>query len=895
MSRAALYRVVQRSRDFGFHRLTSPHFALRRRDAICFDAPASTAQYTLIHDDCAIPAAMARLSGMGAPVTPERTPEGAESEAVTNEEGSFIDSGRKSTDKHRQTTQHSNDATGDNPNNAMGQGESIESRQERSATIRAASQMATQSNSKKRGTLPSYSARKPQTSSGQRRLAPNPLSRPNVYDVPSDDELPRRRRHTSSARPFSPLKRHARQTSRTLEEAAREDQRLADAQLGQYQQFMQQVEDIAEDNCSAGAKIRARKESRRMRMSAERIETAQDDQAEADQDDTIEVRGSSAQPQDQITDNDVTLDHSANAEGQDANVHQDRSKDEPQLVVKRKRGRPSKAATGDEKRPPTGEKRKRGRPSKNAVKQAENARATESGSTALNANEEGELRRRSTRHAPKSSAESKGGNGDREEAPPPSKRQKQSSVRSQAALKSPDRTAEGQAVAGSQQEIHATELMDDDPQPANISSQHNEDEENVEEEEADEDGDDGEEEIDTVHGELPESDEDDAEAPSDETDQHRLYGHWARFRKIFTVAKKYNGAKVRTKNPGFKKLLEDCEMLTSSIRATASVVGAEELNQFVSRCTSILKRSRKICGHGDSQVDFSDKKLGFHIFKHLIPALALLLYAIVRGFEVLDVETTDNQQISPEHLRTVLDIMVAIGDSEKSAHDGFLKLSERANKRKIHEGIAIPLRAILDSLRRVHRTEIAERQARAAREEAVRDMDAQTREMERRARHRKLSDANHSHWNHLNLMRVRVANTFNRQKLLHLRSCPASLVETMEDGMPYLRDEAHVQQAQWTMPELAALQNCLKNFPDSDSVPPCQSKVFETIIDKACRPGGALADRNVLEIVITANEMKDNFISMRLERDEDIELWLERIPRWVGPRRVNSAEDAIEV
>lgn len=840
---------------------------------------------------------MARLLGMGAPVTPECTPEGAESEAVTNEEGSFIDSGRKSTDKHRQTTQHSNDTTGDNTNNAMGQGESIESHQERSATIRAASQMATQSNSKKRGTLPSYSARKPQTGSGQRRLAPNPLSRPNVYDVPSDDELPRRRRHTSSARPFSPLKRHARQTSRTLEEAAREDQRLADAQLGQYQQFMQQVEDIAEDNRSAGAKIRARKESRRMRMSAERTETTRNDQAEFDQENTIEIRGSSVQPPDQAADSNVSLDQTGNAEGQDANVHQDRPIDEPQPVVKRKRGRPSKVVTESTKIPtPTGEKRKRGRPSKNAAKQAEGAQATEGGSTTLNANGEDGLRRKSARHAPKSSGESRGEVGDREEPPPPSKRQKQSSVRSQAALKSPDRIPEVQAVAGSQQEVNATKQMNDYPQPTNISLQHNEDDENDEEEkEADEDDDEGEEELDEAHGHEALSDDDDAEAPSDETDQHRLYGHWARFCKIVTVAKKYHGAKVRIKNPGFKKLLEDCEMLTSSIRATASDASPGEVDRFVSRCTSILKRSQKICGHRVSEVDFSDKKLGFHIFKHLVPALALLLYAVVRGFESLDVEATDNQQISLEHLRTVLDIMVAIADSEKSAFDGFLKLSEKANKRKVHEGIAIPLRAMLDSLSRVHRSQVAEQQARAAREEAAREMAAQSQEMERRARHRKLSDANHSYWNHLNLLRVRVANTFNRQKLLHLRSCPASLVETKEDGMPYLRYEAHVQQAQWTMPELAALQNCLKNFPDNDRVPPCQSKVFERVIDKACRPGGALTNRNVLEIVVTANEMKDNFIRLRLERDEDIEPWLERIPQWIGPRQGTSTEDAIEV
>lgn len=836
---------------------------------------------------------MARLSGVRAPATPVQRSEEVDDGSVNSEEGSSPDSGRKS-NTSRPTTRHSNDATSDN--GIMGQGESREDRQQRNATIRAASQLATQPNHKKRGSLPSYSHhRPPHTVSGQRRLQPNPLSGPDVFDLLSEEDLSARQTRTANpkrvANPqqFSPLKRHVRQSSRTLEEAAREHQRLVDAQLGQYEPPEEDVdvaeEDVAEeDDNEDGAEVRSPRRSRRSRKSGESTQEEEDDEG-----------------QDEASVNQAT----SGAE-QELFVQQDEPGDnqvQQNTVGKKKRGRPTKAslkstaetdsATADPQHA-TGEKRKRGRPATSDALQS-NAQAAQSGSAQTSAEpEKTDPQRRSARVSQQTSGDPQLNRAELETAPPPQKRQKQSSVRSQAALRSPPkapvRDPEPQTTANpepQQQDIERAGGQSQSPDPA----VRNEDGGNPDpqpdhraEDEEDHDEEDGES-------------EEGSDEPVDDADHRRLYGHWSKLCEILSVAKIHRGAKVRIKDDGFKRLLADCKRVTDTIRVIASDATPDELESSVNRCRSILNRTRKFCGNGDNAanaVDFGDKKLGFHIFKHLIPALLRLLYAIIRAYERLDVETAGNQQLTFEHLNAVVEIMSAIERSEFSAFEGFQGLSEKVRKQNMHTGIGIPLRELADSLSVLRESYLREQRVRAEREEFALQVAALNEQRERRERRRRFSDANHSHWNHLNLIRIGVANTFKWQKLQHLRSCPASVVETDMDGHPFLRLEPR-QEEPWTMIELDALKEGLKSFADRRPVPPSESKVFEQLINRECRPGGHLTNRNVLEIVLAANQLRDYLIDKRRDAGAPVELWIERIPRWLRPEGGASEEDAIDI
>jgi hypothetical protein len=78
--------------------------------------------------------------------------------------------------------------------------------------------------------------------------------------------------------------------------------------------------------------------------------------------------------------------------------------------------------------------------------------------------------------------------------------------------------------------------------------------------------------------------------------------------------------------------------------------------------------------------------------------------------------------------------------------------------------------------------------------------------------------------------------------------------------------------------------------------------VFEKIISEECVFRRPLANKNVLEIVLEANEIKDFWINWSRDTGVAVDEWVQKIPRWMDPPMAaavhdngSSAEDAIEI
>ena len=125
------------------------------------------------------------------------------------------------------------------------------------------------------------------------------------------------------------------------------------------------------------------------------------------------------------------------------------------------------------------------------------------------------------------------------------------------------------------------------------------------------------------------------------------------------------------------------------------------------------------------------------------------------------------------------------------------------------------------------------------------------------------------------------------------------LVQTDADGQPYLPTHLRGRRGVWTEHESATLETAIRNHVDTAA--PLRSMVFEKIIAEECPFRRPLTNKNVLEIVIEANEIKDFWIDWSRDTGAPVSEWVEKIPRWMDPppRAVrdieSSAEDAIEI
>jgi hypothetical protein len=826
---------------------------------------------------------MARLAAAGVLATPEQTEE--------SEERSLSGAGAMATnDASSSARQHelgSDDILADNTANtgAMGQNESREDLRSRSAAMRRAGTQAVIPRSGT-GKLPRRSGLGSQVVTGQRRLGNNVLANARTYDVPSDEDSRPRKKQVTNKSAFSPLKRQTKQPQREVETwRASQEQIALDLQL---------AGDEAEENT----------EDHREESSA-----------------------------DLTNDNDVAEEDAAIGSGHAESVVESVQQIE---APKRKRGRPSKQRESDRQNPlphvavePVDEpvqqshapKRKRGRPSKAAVEEAEidvvqpaapdalpirtsPGRPTRSVARSVrpaNHQEAAEitvagpsrLERPSRTRAPQSST-----------APPASRRRPRQPP-AESAVRNTAEPAEQAYVENAAVEVEEAEVIrpdeleglndpDYNDQPDGVDAQPDDDVDGTDEEEGSEDDDEEEDDGGDEH-----VDETEIQLEPAAADRHRLYGYWHKIRDVMREVAKHRGNAVRTKDDEFKEILQACRDATNNVRTIAGDVSPDELNRIVLECREALARAKILCGDGEPfENSRENRKRGFHVFKHLLPALAKLLRAAVKAFERVDVEGTGTEQISLDHLHIVLGLLFAVVDLGENAHRGYLRLSKPI-KQGVHNEITIPLRELHTDLSRRYQALVRDRERRERDEEVAREFPTMEEEREQQAQRRKLELRNQDKWKRMNQARQNISfNSGNVKKMNHLRSCPMDLVQTDADGEPFLHPDLRDKRGEWSMREIEALQKGLQKHVDTPA--PLRSRVFENIIAEHCPFREALTNKNLLEIVVKANEMKNFFIQRSRERGTDVEEWVRKIPRWMDPPRPapaggNSAQDVIEL
>lgn len=883
---------------------------------------------------------MARLSITPALATPERTSEEADAQSLNHREGAT------STRKQYSVRDMAGITTIDP--RAMGQAESLETQKQRSQAVREASRQAIRP-----GKLPRLSGHSPYSSNGPRRLHTNPLAHAKPYDVPSDDEntAPRRARQPVEEQPFSPRKRNVIQHLRTLED---EDsiQRKLDGQFD----FGDDAGAHDENDTGSGSRPRespiAAQDILSDAVGSENDAHHRDcfpdrlvHETEHAHNSEDAVPGADSPAPDQESEG-IDLEAYASNLGQ----HEESVSEQEQQSSgnKRKRGRPAKAQVNDQGqssahpesdgtnrrkpgRPPNSAKwlhgiptesatphalqtsrKAPGRPPKRAAVEPSSAQSTPNRLTRQTIKRNGDGTRRSTRLAGEQPVVRRSDNTTTRQ---PERRPKQLSMRSHAATNghapssstrlraNPDHETSSHDrsdVAQPHVEHPVADDLDYAEQPQHIDENAaGADEDStgevvdVEDCEDDEDADDDDPEYDND----PESSGEVEEQPELSThDRNRLFGHWGKVRTMMQEVAKHKGSTVRIKDDAFKKAIADCKEARSRVRATTANTSADELVQTVTECQNIIGQAREICGSGTSPVDHRNKKRGFHIFKHLVPALARLFKAVLLAFERVDIEAAGMQQISLDHLRVILDLMRAITECEESAYHEYQSLAKPI-KRDFHTNISIPLRDLHSSLEKEHRKLFSAEQRRQANEEIAREFAEMEEERVRRAQRRHLETRNRDEWKRLNNARIKISiNTFLLSKMNHLRSCPMTLVETADDGRPFLPDFLRPRAGVWTREERRALVSSLARHADTPD--PLKSRVFDNVMEEQCRYGRSLADKNLLEIIIKSNEIMGDKAERCAANGIAVDAWVETIPNWMEVVRYGrvgaSAEHPIE-
>ena len=126
-----------------------------------------------------------------------------------------------------------------------------------------------------------------------------------------------------------------------------------------------------------------------------------------------------------------------------------------------------------------------------------------------------------------------------------------------------------------------------------------------------------------------------------------------------------------------------------------------------------------------------------------------------------------------------------------------------------------------------------------------------------------------------------IRNSSDETVRLHMAMCPSKIVETHEDGQPFIPVEWRKKVTTFTMRELEALQEGLQKHVDTPD--PLQSEVFENLMLEYCRFGGPLSKRNTLEIVRQAGDMSAAYIKIRGDNGAEPPRWVWRVPVWMEP------------
>jgi hypothetical protein len=816
---------------------------------------------------------------------------------------------------------------------AMGQNESRHIVKQRNAAIRRAGKEAVVP---RPGKLPRRSGLASQVAAGQRRLGNNVLASAKTYDVPSDEETPPRKKHAATKPAFSPLKRQTQQQLRD-EKRRKEEQAALDWQLE-----ANKATGNIESRCAASKFGLADDDAMEQALTA--VDSGNPYEEESSE---VSGPGNSGLLQDVGSDEINLLAH-----------YDDEVAAEPiqqSVLPRRKWGRPSKTAPSEEAstdalkqvdeddlqecthggrstisaarqtRPAT--RQTTARDPVVAVSRTERSsafKATDSGAALSSA-------RRQARqtHAEYHVTENTAGSGNTMMLAPRT-RYKQSAVRAEGSNNANTGSSKSQRLDHSNDDPLSVENngieQPDFVRPEELGDsnhviyvdQHNhvdgesdgdagddqEGEELSEGEEQDEDYDDGDDD-----------DDDDGDGDDDgrvdateiqlepmAADRHRLYGYWHKIREVMREVAKHGGSTVGIKDKDFKESLQACKEATSTVRMISADVDLDGLHSAILQCRQAIARARSICGDGGplrastKQEGAIIRKRGFHIFKHLLPALAKLLRASVKAFERVDVTGSNTDQISLDHLPIILELLLAVVTIGENAHRSYVGLS-RPIKQDIHNGITIPLRELFTDLGGRYQTMERARKRRAKDEEIAWILAAKEEEREQRARRRQLEVRNQEKWKRMNQVRESITlNTANLKKLNHIRSCPMELVETDADGQPFLPTILKDKCGPWTEEEEEALVESLQRHVDTPS--PLLSVVFEQVIAEQCPFRKQLTNKNLLEIVIKANEVKDDYTRQCREMRLEVPDWVRMVPRWMdqpslGSENGISVEDAM--
>ena len=820
---------------------------------------------------------MARPSAVGAPATPELTEEseersstGAGAMATSNASSNALE--RDSASKNTMTTN-----TG-----AMGQNESRDAVRTRNDAIRRAGQHALVP---RPGKLPRRSGAPSHGVSGQRRLGTNVLADANTYDVPSDDEPAPIKRQAATTAQFSPLKRQILQQSRE-QKRRHEEQTALDQQLLEWERESQRVvEDI---------------ENRRKESEAELLGE------DAAGDEMSELGSSGFQP---------------NVDAEEPELSTDALDEpiteplQPSTNVKR-RGRPRKSREGDEEQEVASDqrRRKRGRPS-NAEKAAEALRLAAVEKAAIRERPLGmsdgldgptgppQVTRSAAARNQRPSRSLQTAAAESNDSPPaPSNRLRQLSADQVVAQNSPNRRHQA-AVTDEDESLFVEDIVRLE-EVGGMNDEEDNDPTHVENEPPAGEGD-GAAEGSTDY-EASEDDDDNEHVDETEiqlepmaSDRHRLYGHWHKIRDIMREVSKHRGSTVRIKDDEFIEILQACKEAKTTVSAATADISPDALSQTVAQCEDAIAQAKGICGDGEALTDSKEtRKRCFHIFKHLLPILAKLLRAAIKAFERVDRVGSDTDQIPLEHLSKILELLFAVVRCGECAYRSYPAPS-RPIKKDVHGGITIHLHELHSSLSTIYSTEVRRRDEQKRNEELAREIAARDEERERQLNQRKLELRNQEKWKRMNKARFDVSkNSGNIRKQNHLRSCGMQVVKTDRDGQPYLPINLREKRGEWSMLEIEALEASLRRHVDTPA--PLDSMVFERLIAEQCPFRRPLTDKNVLEIVIKSNELKNFYIQWSRDHGSPIAEWVKKIPRWMDPPRSehdngSSAEDAIEI
>ena len=790
--------------------------------------------------------------------------------------------------------------------NAMGQNESRETVRARNNALHRAPGQAVAS----KGKLPRRSGGLSLVTSGHRRLGRNVLAGANTYDLPSDDGSAPSRRQAATTAQFSPLKRPIQQQPRE----EREIQAALDRQLDL--DWEHQSEKVVED-------IESRREGSKARLSGEEAALHQASES-----------GVSGMQSNADEEKPEMLMNALNEPVPEPSR---------QSAAKKKRGRPRKS------RPDVGEQeqaseqpRRRGRPpvTERVADQPRRKRGRPS-----NAEREAEARRAAAHEAEEELIIHSVLAGMTDELSPNSPPQvaQASTAPNRRFQRSSQTTAVEPVTVPSASNIRPRQPSNENVARNGLDSRHRVSASNYGAslfvQDHDEDRPDivrpselgyinsvqdngqtlaaneqfageeygGSREATEDSGSEGDAEDDDEDENVDETefqiepmanDRHRLYGYWHKIREVMHEVAKHRGSTIRIKDAEFKEVVQACRDATTTVGALSADESLNVLDQAVAQCRDAITRARSICGNGEALVDSREtRKRGFHIFKHLLPTLARLLRAAIKAFERVDKVDVDTEQIPLGHLSKIIELLYAVVQCGESAHRSYQALAKPI-KQDVHRGINVNLRELHSSLAAKYTTEFRRWEGQLN-EELGREISAREEERERQVQWRKLELHNQDKWKRMNKARFDVSkNSGDIKKQHHLRSCGMQLVQTDADGQPYLPTTLRGRRGMWTEHESTTLETSLRNNVDTPA--PLASMVFEKIIAEECKFRRPLANKNVLEIVIEANEIKDFWINWRRDTGTPVDEWVQKIPRWMDPPRAqsdngSSAENAIEI